>query len=110
MNPLTSAIEELLPARISNTVWCYFLLRTILVISTICVAILIPFFGAVMSLMGSLLCVMVAIIMPALCFLKIQGSKATTTQIGLSVSIIVIGIMSALVGTYSSLLSIVTNY
>ncbi|KAI3760664.1 hypothetical protein L1987_51062 [Smallanthus sonchifolius] len=65
---------------------------------------------AVMSLMGSLLCVIVAIVMPALCFLRIQGSKATATQIGLSISIIVVGIMSALVGTYSSLSSIVTSY
>ncbi|KAJ0742879.1 putative amino acid transporter, transmembrane domain-containing protein [Helianthus annuus] len=109
LNPLTSAIEELLPARIRNSTWCYFILRTTLVVSTVCVATLIPFFGAVMSLMGSLLCVMVAMIMPALCFLRIQGNKATTTQIGFSISIIVVGIMSALVGTYSSLSSIVTN-
>ncbi|XP_076911718.1 amino acid transporter AVT1A-like [Bidens hawaiensis] len=98
LNPLTSAIEELLPARISNSTWFYFILRTALVVSTVCVAVLIPFFGAVMSLMGSLLCVMVV------------RSKATTTQIGLSVSIITVGVMCALVGTYSSLASIVTNY
>lgn len=110
MNPLISAIEELLPARVSSSSWCYVLLRTTLVISTVTVAILIPFFGAVMALMGSLLCVMVAIVMPALCFLRIQGSKATTTQIGFSISIIVVGIISALVGTYSSLSSIVTKY
>ncbi|XP_076923677.1 amino acid transporter AVT1A-like [Bidens hawaiensis] len=110
LNPLTSAIEELLPARISNSTWFYFILRTTVVVSTVCVAVLIPFFGAVMALMGSLLCVMVAIVLPALCFLRIQGSKATTTQIGLSISIIAVGVMCALVGTYSSLVSIVTNY
>ncbi|KAI3750330.1 hypothetical protein L2E82_20964 [Cichorium intybus] len=110
MNPLASAIEELLPARVSHTTCSYILLRTALVLSTVFVAISIPFFGAVMALMGSLLCVMVAIVMPALCFLKIQGSKATTTQIGLSISIIVVGIISALVGTYSSLSSIVTEF
>lgn len=110
MNPLASAIEELLPARLSHSTWCFVLLRTSLVLSTVCVAISIPFFGAVMALMGSLLCVMVAIVLPALCYLKIQGSKATTTHITLSISIIVVGIMSALVGTYSSLSSIVTEY
>nr|XP_043635524.1 amino acid transporter AVT1A-like [Erigeron canadensis] len=110
MNPLASAIEELLPARVSRNAGSYVLLRTALVVSTVCVAILIPFFGAVMALMGSVLCVMVAMVMPSLCFLRIQGSKATTTQIGLSISIIVVGIICALVGTYSSLSSIVTSY
>ncbi|GKE62415.1 hypothetical protein Tco_1512782 [Tanacetum coccineum] len=51
-----------------------------------------------------------AMVMPALCFLRIQGSKATTTQIGLSICIIVVGVVSALVGTYSSLASIATSY
>lgn len=110
MNPLASAIEELLPVSVSRSTWSYILLRTALVFSTVCVAILIPFFGAVMALMGSLLCVMVAIVMPALCFLRIQGSKATTTQIGLSISIIVVGIISAVVGTSSSLANIVMKY
>lgn len=110
MNPLASAIEELLPARVSRSTMAYVLLRTALVVSTVCVAILIPFFGAVMALMGSLLCVMVAIVMPALCFLRIQGSKATKTQIGLSISIIIVGIICALVGTCSSLANIVMKY
>lgn len=110
MKPLASAIEELLPVSVSRSIWSYILLRTSLVISTVCVAILIPFFGAVMSLMGSLLCVMVAMVMPALCFLGIQGSKATTAQISLSISIIVVGIVSVLMGTYSSLASIATSY
>lgn len=108
--PLASAIEELLPTTVSNSTWCYVLLRTALVLSTVCVAVLIPFFGAVMALMGSLLCVMVAIVLPALCFLKLQRNKATTIQISLSISIIVVGIISALVGSYSSLSSIVTEF
>ncbi|KAI3677935.1 hypothetical protein L6452_37209 [Arctium lappa] len=107
---ISPAIEELLPVSFLRSTWSYVLLRTALVFSTVCVAILIPFFGAVMALMGSLLCVMVAIVMPALCFLRIQGSKATTTQIGLSISIIMVGIISALVGTFSSLADIAMKY
>lgn len=49
MNPLASAIEELLPARVSSSTWCYVLLRTALVLSTVCVAVLIPFFGKMES-------------------------------------------------------------
>nr|POE91167.1 serine/threonine-protein kinase tio [Quercus suber] len=36
--------------------------------------------GLVMALIGSLFSIMVSIIMPALCFLKIKGNKATRTQ------------------------------
>ncbi|RZC20399.1 Amino acid transporter AVT1A, partial [Glycine soja] len=71
--------------------------------------------GPVMALIGSLLSVLVncyifqAVVMPALCFLKIVGGKATTTQVTLSVIIAACGITSALIGTYSSLSKIVQN-
>ncbi|XP_061366793.1 amino acid transporter AVT1A-like isoform X2 [Gastrolobium bilobum] len=81
MNPLARSLEELLPERISSTYWCFLLLRTVLVASTVCVAFLIPFFGLVMALIGSLFSILVSVIMPSLCFLKIVGKKATNTQI-----------------------------
>ncbi|CAK7340233.1 unnamed protein product [Dovyalis caffra] len=49
------SIEELLPDRVSNSLWCYFLLRTVLVASSVCVAFAIPFFGLAMALVGSVL-------------------------------------------------------
>nr|KYP67274.1 Vacuolar amino acid transporter 1 [Cajanus cajan] len=45
MNPLARSLEELLSNRISNTYWCFILLRTALVVSTVLAAFLIPFFG-----------------------------------------------------------------
>lgn len=45
MNPLARSIEELLPIRIASSNWCFMLLRTALVISSVAVAFLIPFFG-----------------------------------------------------------------
>lgn len=45
MNPLARSLEELLPTEVSNSNWCFFILRTSLVISTVCVAFLMPFFG-----------------------------------------------------------------
>ncbi|KAM3355694.1 amino acid transporter AVT1A isoform X1 [Capsicum galapagoense] len=107
MNPLARSIEELLPMRISSSFWCYILLRTVLVFSTVCVAFLLPFFGLVMALIGSLLSILVAVIMPALCFLKIIGKKATRTQTVSSITIVAFGIASAALGTYSSLSGIV---
>ncbi|XP_077238251.1 transmembrane amino acid transporter family protein isoform X2 [Tasmannia lanceolata] len=59
MNPLAKSLEELLPMRASHEIWCTILLRTGLVFSTVCVAFLLPFFGLVMALIGSLLSILV---------------------------------------------------
>ncbi|XP_058113865.1 amino acid transporter AVT1A-like [Magnolia sinica] len=103
MNPLARSLEELLPVGISNELWCFILLRTTLVISTVVVAFILPFFGLVMALIGSLLSILVAVIMPALCFLKIVRKKATALQVVLSILIVILGVVSAVFGTYSSL-------
>ncbi|KAF6149084.1 hypothetical protein GIB67_018662 [Kingdonia uniflora] len=50
-----------------------------------------------------------AIIMPALCFLKITRKKATLMQVTLSVTIAILGVISAIVGTYTSLSQIVKS-
>ncbi|XP_075473755.1 amino acid transporter AVT1A [Primulina tabacum] len=110
MNPLARSLEELLPASLSNSYLCFVLLRTALVISSLIVAFLIPFFGTMMSLIGSLFSVLMAIIMPALCFLKIQGKKATKTQVVLSAGIVALGIFSAVLGTYTSLSELAEQY
>ncbi|KAL5571708.1 hypothetical protein UlMin_021305 [Ulmus minor] len=132
MNPLARSIEELLLVGISNDPWCYILLRTAIVASSVCAAFVLPFFdnffsfvyrvnsitlfftvvftGIVMALIGSLLSILVSVIMPSLCFLKIVGKKATKTQIVSSIVIVVIGIISGVLGTYSSVLQIVNSY
>ncbi|XP_020083486.1 vacuolar amino acid transporter 1 isoform X1 [Ananas comosus] len=110
LNPLARSLEELLPVRLSNEIWCTLLLRTALVVSTVCIAFLLPFFGLLMALIGSLLSILVAIIMPALCFLKIARSKATSLQITLSIIIAALGIVSGAMGTYSSISRIISNY
>ncbi|PSS01742.1 Vacuolar amino acid transporter like [Actinidia chinensis var. chinensis] len=109
MNPLARGIEELLPVRVSNSFWCFILLRTALVISSVCVAFFLPFFGLVMALIGSLLSIIVAVIMPALCFLRIV-KKVTTTQMVFSIATIALGIVSAVLGTYSSLSDLVHKF
>ncbi|KAJ8760177.1 hypothetical protein K2173_011033 [Erythroxylum novogranatense] len=110
VNPLARGIEELLPVGVSNSYWCFILLRTLIVMSTVCAAFLLPFFSLLMSLMGSVLCLLVAAIMPALCFLRIVGKKATTIQVVLSSTIIVFGTLCAILGTYHSLVSVAKQY
>ena len=45
MNPLARGIEELLPARFSDNLWCFISVRTALALSSLCVAFVLPFFG-----------------------------------------------------------------
>nr|XP_033514310.1 amino acid transporter AVT1A-like isoform X5 [Nicotiana tomentosiformis] len=110
LNPLARSIEELLPAALATSYWFFIVLRTALVISTLCVAFLLPFFGIVMALIGSLFSVLMAVIIPTLCFLKILGNKATNNQIILSVAIVLLGIVSAFMGTYTSLSRLAEEY
>ncbi|PKI50848.1 hypothetical protein CRG98_028755 [Punica granatum] len=93
-----------------NSYLSFVLIRTGLVLSTVVVAFIIPFFGLMMALIGSLFCILVAIIMPSLCFLRIMRGKATRTQVMLCTGIIVLGIISAVLGTYSTLSQIAKHY
>ncbi|KAL4379219.1 hypothetical protein GQ457_02G025110 [Hibiscus cannabinus] len=108
--PLARSIEELLPERIVDSLWCFVLLRAALVFSTVVVAFVMPFFGLLMALIGSLLSFMVAIIMPSLCFIKIAGRKASRIHIVLSATVALIAAVCATVGTYYALRGIVSNY
>ncbi|EOY08949.1 Transmembrane amino acid transporter family protein, putative isoform 2 [Theobroma cacao] len=110
MIPLARSIEELLPDQVSNSLWCFIFLRAALVFSTVGAAFAMPFFGLMMALIGSVLSSMVAIIMPSLCFIKIVGRKATRAQIVLSITVAAVGIVFAIIGTYSALKGIASNY
>uniref|UniRef100_A0ACD5YXJ7 Uncharacterized protein n=1 Tax=Avena sativa TaxID=4498 RepID=A0ACD5YXJ7_AVESA len=110
LNPLARSLEELRPEGFLNETIVSIILRSGLVASTVVIAFLLPFFGLVMALIGSLLSILVAVIMPALCFLKITQNKATRTQVIASIAIIVVGVISAALGTYSSVARIIGNY
>ncbi|XP_071731067.1 amino acid transporter AVT1I-like [Rutidosis leptorrhynchoides] len=87
-----------------------FLIRTILMISTVIVALSLPFFGYLMSFVGALLSVTTAITIPCLCYLKISGIYR---RIGVEMMIVwivvLIGIVVAAVGSYISLLDMINN-
>ncbi|VAH40917.1 unnamed protein product [Triticum turgidum subsp. durum] len=109
MTPLALSLEELLPSN-RQTYGNIIMLRSALVLSSLVVALSVPFFGLVMSLVGSLLTMFVAYILPCACFLAILRSTVTWSQIVLCVFIIVVGLCCAGVGTYSSLSKIIQNY
>ncbi|XP_047080657.1 amino acid transporter AVT1C-like [Lolium rigidum] len=109
ITPLAMSLEELLPRsqqKYSNVI----LLRSALVISTLAVALLVPFFALVMALIGSLFAMLVTYILPCACFLAILKAKATWHQVVACSFIIVVGVTCACVGTYSSVSGIIQNY
>ncbi|XP_076904043.1 amino acid transporter AVT1I-like [Bidens hawaiensis] len=109
VTPVVHTIEEnFLP--FYTTKKFIILMRTAFVISTVLVALALPFFGYLVSLVGAFLSITVSIILPALCYLKISGSyRRFGLELGFIGFIVFIGIFVAIVGTYTSLVDIARN-
>ncbi|QCE12576.1 solute carrier family 32 [Vigna unguiculata] len=107
--PITNALKDLLPKTYKNRVTSI-LLSTVLVMSTTVVALAVPFFGSLMSLIGAFLSVTASILLPCLCYLKISGTyKKFGCETVAIVMIIMIAIVMAISGTYISLVEIAHN-
>ncbi|XP_021847420.2 amino acid transporter AVT1A-like [Spinacia oleracea] len=109
LNPLARSLEELLPPHLSNNWWCIIPLRTALVVSSVCVAFLVPFFGYVMAFVGSLVCLLASIVVPALGYVKI-AKNLSSIQIIMCYAVAVMGLTVAVLGTYSSIYNIIHSY
>ncbi|XP_071694136.1 amino acid transporter AVT1I-like [Rutidosis leptorrhynchoides] len=110
VTPIVESIEERFLSYY-NTRKFSMLIRTALVISTVIVALVLPFFAYLMSLVGAFLSVTASIIMPCLCYLKISGSyRRFGVEMVVCGFIVFIGILVAVVGTYSALGDIVRNF
>lgn len=107
ITPVALSLEELLPSTSMKTYWFSIAIRTGLVVSTVVVALTVPFFGFVMALIGSLLTMLVALIVPCVCFLSIVGKKVTCLQAILCISIIILGVCCSAIGTYASIAGII---
>ncbi|XP_052184553.1 amino acid transporter AVT1C-like [Diospyros lotus] len=109
MMPVAMSVEELIPSNHKKSRMYAILIRTALVISTLVVGLSIPFFGLVMALIGSLLTMLVALILPCACFLSISRGSVTRFQGCLCILIITVAVISSAFGTYSALSQIVQN-
>lgn len=109
ITPVALSLEELIPTTRLKSHWISFIIRTGLVISTLIVALSIPFFGYVMALIGSLLTMLVALILPCACYISIAGKKITKLELILCIFIMVVGLVSAIIGTYSAVSGIVNS-
>lgn len=107
--PITSAIEEKLslagsgPARVA--------ISTTVLVSTVAVASVVPFFGYLMSFIGSFLSVMATVMFPCLCYLKIYKAQGISRiEVAAIVGILLLGAFVAVTGTYASLLDILSTF
>ncbi|XAR53479.1 hypothetical protein NMG60_11022047 [Bertholletia excelsa] len=106
VSPIASIIEDTFPFR--NSRFISILLRTALLISTVVVALVLPYFGNIMAFTGSFLSISVSILLPCLCYLKIfKAYQRLGLQLVLIGAILVVGLIVAVIGTYTSLRDIV---
>ncbi|XP_052175348.1 amino acid transporter AVT1E-like [Diospyros lotus] len=106
ITPVAFSLEELLPSARFRSYSVSMLIRTILVFSTLIVALSFPYFGSVMAFIGSLLVMLVALVFPCACYLSICRDRVTKLQISACILTIMVGLISAIVGTYSSITNI----
>ncbi|KAK6793969.1 hypothetical protein RDI58_007422 [Solanum bulbocastanum] len=107
MTPIINRLEERLQSYCDKKSFSY-LNRTILMISSVTVALTIPFFGYLMSLVGAFLSVTTSILVPCLCYLKILGThKKLGYELFIIGFIIPMGIIVLVTGTYTSMEEII---
>lgn len=109
ITPIATAIEETRHFRNSHAI-ISILVRTVIVISTVCVALMVPFFGYIMAFVGAFLSVTVSILLPCLFYLKINSvARRFGFELMTILSIMVLGSFVGVVGTYTSLKQIVNH-
>ncbi|KAK8357244.1 hypothetical protein V6Z11_A05G409400 [Gossypium hirsutum] len=109
VTPIVNAIKTRFPCYY-NPGFLSIFIGTNLLISAVLVALAIPFFGSLMSLVGALLSITASVILPCLCYLKISGicRRFNDQLVGICL-IIIVGVWLVIFGTYASVLDITGN-
>ncbi|KAL3694623.1 hypothetical protein R1sor_008274 [Riccia sorocarpa] len=104
INPVAQSLEELLPwdSKSKEFLFGSICIRSILVLSTVVVALTIPFFGLMMAFIGSFLGIMSAVILPCLCYWRIY-KEISLAERSVLVIVMGIGIVAGVIGTYTSI-------
>ncbi|KAI3955351.1 hypothetical protein MKW98_018452 [Papaver atlanticum] len=108
--PIINAIESSSGFNYNNKTMSL-VIRTMFLISSVIVAIAIPFFGYLMSLVGAFLSATASIVIPCLCYLKIMGTYGRWGyELVIIIGIILMGISVVIIGTYTSLKQIASEF
>lgn len=109
ITPIATAIEDTYPFRNANRL-ISIILRTLIVFTTVIVALLVPFFGYVMAFTGAFLGVCVSMLLPCLFYLKInKAARSFGFELMMIMGIVVTGSFVGVAGTYMSLKQIVNH-
>lgn len=111
IQPIVEAIEAKLPLA-KRGMTSRVLINTAIVVSTVVAASTLPFFGVIMSFIGSSLNVSVAVLFPCLSYLKIYspGGGVRRFEFAVIIGVLVLGACVAVVGTYNSLHQIIASF
>ncbi|URE17144.1 amino acid transporter [Musa troglodytarum] len=108
VTPIACAIEDWL--HVSKHRLISLVIRTGIVITTVAVALSVPFFGYIVALTGSFLSSTATMVLPCVCYLKIfKNSRKWSHELLCIVAIIVAGSVVAVTGTYASLKQIIQH-
>ncbi|KAH7532646.1 hypothetical protein FEM48_Zijuj04G0044000 [Ziziphus jujuba var. spinosa] len=107
VKPIVDSAKNSFPVDVNKRVFGR-LIGTMLLISTVTVALAVPFFADLMSLVGAFFGITASIIVPCLCYLKLSGAyKRFGCETVVVVAIILMGFAVLVLGTYTSLLEII---
>ncbi|KAK5804257.1 hypothetical protein PVK06_031906 [Gossypium arboreum] len=106
LTPIALSLEELVPETWLTSYGGSIFIRAALVISTLVVALKVPFFAFLMALAGSLLTMLITIIFPCACYLSIRGGGLTNLQRAVCICTAMLGLLIACDGTYSAVIRI----
>ena len=108
ITPIANAIEDAFSFPNSRPI--NITIRTMLVISTVVVALTVPFFGYVMEFIGAFLGVNVSMLFPCIFYLKInKASRSFGLELIAILTILALGSFVAVTGTYTSLRKIINH-
>ncbi|XP_021721404.1 amino acid transporter AVT1I-like [Chenopodium quinoa] len=105
LEPVVNSTESWFP-NLHNKKHFKLVLRTSLVATQVIVALVVPFFGYLMSLVGAFLSITASITLPCLCYIKITGNYMKGEGL-LVVATVVLSVLIAIFGTYTSLVQII---
>lgn len=109
--PIVTAIENRLISYCSKKRPFSLFIRTTLVLTTVIVALSIPLFAYLMSLVGAFLSISASVMIPCLCYLKISGiHRSLNFELLVIAGILLMGVSVMITGTYTALVEIIGHF
>ncbi|KAK1563876.1 hypothetical protein Q3G72_034449 [Acer saccharum] len=110
VTPVANTIEGGLSEEYKNWRPVRLLIRIGLLVSTLIIAYLFPYFENLVSIIGSIFVVLASFVLPCLCYMKIFGLyKNFSYKRTVFAGIIVFGVVAGILGTYSSVVDFMRN-